>query len=347
MVASWPGTKMVSGGKLPDTSDSHRSFALWGGMSAGPSIWELTSDISFPRLLNLAAIDMKLVAVNWNSGFSHSMWVQRPWQEIKKTTWFGLAMSLSHCLGLHLYATNGGSLLDVGMPPTREKGSHLPPRTTKLGNLRDSHDPSQLPLLNQILGFFCSVFCWEPTQGCQKCDRMHRDARWIGGLSHQSSNLSHLHNLLWKVVIHALLNTGFKGIQVVTYLANCQTTKVILTKVFPNSLGACTSINKENSSSWIYSCSTRGTNIARVEGWWVNRPRHSVAETQMTAPKPKQALLIYFPPQIAWAIIVTSSSDVTIICSNLSAGKPLCMHKGNAIGHLHICWHHCQNPHLP
>ena len=43
------------------------------------------------------------------------------------------------------------------------------------------------------------------------CDRLHRDARWIGGLSHQSSDLSHLCNLLQRVVIHALLNTGFKG----------------------------------------------------------------------------------------------------------------------------------------
>ena len=35
------------------------------------------------------------------------MWAQRPWQEIQQTTLFGLAASFSHCLGLHLYATNG------------------------------------------------------------------------------------------------------------------------------------------------------------------------------------------------------------------------------------------------
>ena len=69
------------------------------------------------------------------------------------------------------------------------------------------------------------------------CDRVHRDARWIGGLSHQSSDLSHLHNLLQKVVIHALLDTGFKGMQIVTYLTNYQTTKVILTKEFPERSG--------------------------------------------------------------------------------------------------------------
>ena len=93
-------------GELSEASNSCRSFALWGGISAWPSIWRLAPDVSSPRSLNLAAMDMKLVAVNWNSGFSHSIWAQRPWQEIKQTTWFELAASLSHCLGLHFYATN-------------------------------------------------------------------------------------------------------------------------------------------------------------------------------------------------------------------------------------------------
>ena len=146
------------------------------------------------------------------------------------------------------------------------------------------------------------------------CDRVHRDTRWIGVFSHQSSNFSCLYNLLQKVVICALLDTRFKRMQVVIYLANCQTTKVVLTKVFPKCLGACTWIKKESSSSWIYSCSTRGTDIARVEGQWLDsRPNHSVPETQMTAPKPEWALLINFPPQIAQAIIVISSSNVTIV----------------------------------
>ena len=94
-------------GELSDASNSCRSFAFWGGMSMWPSIWRLAPDVLSTRSLNLAAMDMKLVAVNQNSGFSHSIWVQRPWQEIKQTTWFELATSLSHCLGLHLYTTNG------------------------------------------------------------------------------------------------------------------------------------------------------------------------------------------------------------------------------------------------
>ena len=93
-------------GELSNASGSHRSFAFWGGMSTWPSIWRLAPDILSTRSLNLATMDMKLVAVNLNSGYSHLMWVQRPWQEINQTTCFELTMSLSHCLGLHSYATN-------------------------------------------------------------------------------------------------------------------------------------------------------------------------------------------------------------------------------------------------
>ena len=66
----------------------------------------MAPDISPTRSLKLAAMDMKLVAVNKNSGFSHSICAQRPWQEIKQTTWFELVTSLSCCWGLCLYATN-------------------------------------------------------------------------------------------------------------------------------------------------------------------------------------------------------------------------------------------------
>ena len=113
--------------------------------------------------------------------------------------------------------------------------------------------------------------------------------------------------------------------------------------MFPKSLGACTWINKVNSSSRIYSCSMRGTNIAEVEGKWLNKwPNHSVPETQMTALKLELALLISFPPPVAWVIIVPSLIDIIIICSTVSMGKPLHLHRGNALIFLHIyqccCW---------
>ena len=52
------------------------------------------------------------------------------------------------------------------------------------------------------------------------CDRVQRDARWIGGLSHKSSDLANLCNLLQKVVLSAFSNTGFEGMQIVNYPAN-------------------------------------------------------------------------------------------------------------------------------
>ena len=61
-----------------------------------------------------------------------------------------MAASLSHRRGIHLYATNGGSFTNMGMPPTREKGSQLPPRTTKLCNLRSGCNSVTAPTVDQI-----------------------------------------------------------------------------------------------------------------------------------------------------------------------------------------------------
>ena len=109
--------------------------------------------------------------------------------------------------GIHLYATNGGSFTNMGMPPTRKKGSHLPPRTTKLCNLRNGCDSVTAPTVKPDLGFSswykgcCSV---KPTQGCQKCDRSTFSGVATGTLdrlaelSHYASNLSCPHNLLPK-----------------------------------------------------------------------------------------------------------------------------------------------------
>ena len=87
-----------------------------------------------------------------------------------------MAASLPHHLGICLYATNRGSFTDVGMPPTWEKGNHLPPRTTKLCNLRNGHNSVTAPSVKPDLGFssrhegHCSdeLTNLGPTQGCQK-----------------------------------------------------------------------------------------------------------------------------------------------------------------------------------
>ena len=69
----------------------------------------------------------------------------------------------------------GESFTDMGMPPTWEKVVTYLFEPLDFGNLRDSCDLSQFPLLNQILRIL--PLCIEPTQGCQKCDRVHRDSR--------------------------------------------------------------------------------------------------------------------------------------------------------------------------
>ena len=46
-----------------------------------------------------------------------------------------------------------GLPLRCGMPPTWEKGNHLPPGTTKPGKLRDSHDSATAPTAKPDAGF--------------------------------------------------------------------------------------------------------------------------------------------------------------------------------------------------
>ena len=137
-------------GELSSSSDSHRSFAPWVGSSIWPSAWRLAPDVSSARSLNLVAIDMKLVAVNWKLQI----------QSFVMGTKALARNNINHLIwGNHFLVTlfstpfvchQWGSLSDMGMPPTREKGSHLPPRTTKLTKLRDGHDSATAPTADQI-----------------------------------------------------------------------------------------------------------------------------------------------------------------------------------------------------
>ena len=104
-----------------------------------------------------------------------------------------------------------GSLSDVGMPATWEKGSYLPPGTTKLGNLRDGCNSITAPTAKPDPRFFSSVLR-EPTQGCQKCDRGCTGT--LDELVGSHTKLAIYPNLAiccQRVVIHASLDTGFKG----------------------------------------------------------------------------------------------------------------------------------------
>ena len=214
-MALWLGTKMASGrGNCPSlpslllTLGLHACMALHLEVSSRPLVFKVTGS-----------------GGHWHdySGHELKLWIKSLKSDAKalarntETIWFVLTTSLTCWLGL-VYMPPVGIPCRCGDTSYLGKGSHLPPRTTRYGNLRNVCNPSHLPLLNQI--FRIPPLCIEPTQGCQKCDWAHRDTRWIGGLSHQSSNLSHLHNPLQKVVIHAFSDTGFKGMQVVNYPAN-------------------------------------------------------------------------------------------------------------------------------
>ena len=110
------------------------------------------------------------------------------------------------------------------------------------------------------------------------------------------------------------------------------------------SLGTCRWINKAHSSTGIYSCSTKGTNIAEVEGQWPpsNWPNHSVSETQMTAPRLLHVFSLYPIPKCTSRVIMMSLNDFRIICSPILVGKALHMHRGIAWICLCLHWHPCQ-----
>ena len=71
LVLGWFNSSLLAGdqdgeweGELLNVPNSLGSFALWDGMSMWPSIWRLAPDVLSSRLPDLAAIDLKLVAVN-------------------------------------------------------------------------------------------------------------------------------------------------------------------------------------------------------------------------------------------------------------------------------------------
>ena len=110
------------------------------------------------------------------------------------------------------------------------------------------------------------------------------------------------------------------------------------------SLDTCRWINKAHSSTWIYSCSMRGTDTAKVEDWWPpsNWTNHSVPKTQTTAPRLLCIFLLYPIPNCMSWVIMTSVNDVRISCFPILAGKALCMHREIAMICLCINQHPCQ-----
>ena len=87
-----------------------------------------------------------------------------------------------------------------------------------------------------------------------------------------------------------------------------------------------------------------------IEGLWLSVDPNACVETPRltviaTAEVPwlGYVLLLYFPPSLTLENPVTSSNDITIICSINLAGKPLHMCRRTAIIHLCICQHPLPN----
>ena len=101
------------------------------------------SGFKLSRSPNLAAIDTKTVVVNWNSGYVHTVWVQRPMQENKDTN--GLAVTASYPLWVR------DPFIHHQWIPSQTWGHFLPGKryspaflNHQIGNLRDSCKLPQL-----------------------------------------------------------------------------------------------------------------------------------------------------------------------------------------------------------
>ena len=85
----------------------------------------------------------------------------------------------------------------------------------------------------------------------------------------------------------------------------------------------------------------RGTNIAKVEGWWppINCLILFGSQNLDNSPEACVCFTYILPSPNS----TSDHCDITKWCHDcllyFSAGKALCMHRGNAIICLHICWH--------
>ena len=130
-VSGWQGDSFLTGdqdgeweGSLPNAPISSGSSWPLDGMGEWPSVWRLAPGVQLSKLLDLVAIDVTVVAVNWNPSSICTIQAQRPLQEIKNPG-FALTASFTWWLGFWLLATNGlphrhGDTSNLG------KGSYLP-----------------------------------------------------------------------------------------------------------------------------------------------------------------------------------------------------------------------------
>ena len=203
-------------GVLPNASGSSWPPQPFVGVMVWPSVWILTSGSKSSRLLDLVAIDMKTVVVNWNSRCVCTDWVQKPLQENKDTNWLVITVSYPWWVRDLFICHQQIPFTNMGMFPTREKV------------LTSLHKPPEW----QFKGWSWTVtapHCWtRPLGSCHFFSSPPRDARkcnchqgyWLDQWAHQSCNLSCVHQFTLKDCSPCHSNTRFEWIQGVSYLAS-------------------------------------------------------------------------------------------------------------------------------
>ena len=225
-MASWLETKMASGREhcstLPTLQDPFRPL---DGMGVGPLVWRLA-----PRCLDFQVAGF---GGHWHDSSGCKLKLQIKSHKLgtkalprnEETTGFVLTASFPHGDWDSIYMPPMGSLVNMGMLPTWEKVVTYLLKPPDFGNLRDSHKPSQLLLLNKTFGILSSTLfqahqgipeMWQVAQGC------------LCGLVGSPTKVAiYPTYTIWlqKVVVHACSNTmGLSSIKWWTTQTNLQTT---------------------------------------------------------------------------------------------------------------------------
>ena len=166
-------------GALPNTSGSYRPFQPLVGVRMWPSVWILISEFKLSRSLDLVAIDMKTLVMNWNFRYVHTVWVQRPMEENKDTN--GLAVTTSYpWWSRDLFIHYQWIPLQMWGHPLPGKKVFSAFSNHQIGYLRDGDKLPQLHTAEPDLLDPATSFWAHP--GMPENVTKHRDAEWVSRL---------------------------------------------------------------------------------------------------------------------------------------------------------------------
>ena len=136
----------------------------------------------------------------------------------------------------------------------------------------------------------------------------------------------------WRVVICALLDTGFKAMQLVIYLDNVKQLKSHWPESSPKKSGFIHMGKWNTQFILVMLCSMRDTKIAGVEGLWlVSRPKHSVSEDPDDSPK----------VPVCSSFIVPSQNSMKDPCDIISWCHNHLLWSSGRKTTVHAHWKHC------